>query len=276
MKLFTFGDSWTEGVGGDLKEEYETNIAEERTKIRHKYCWPKWLAEYLGGIEFENNGIGACSNKTIFDAVAHNLHNNIINKDDLVIIMWSSSLRDSPPFFPSENQWHAWQELHLQKMHLYEHVFKKILTNTNDIHRDIKKQYTEYYIENIYTDVYYDIINQNYILYLQYMLEEIGVRYVFCDAFDLMIRKDIIKEVDKTNLIKKENYWGFKNITFRDFLSSTNRKDVWEDNLLWSKINPGKHPNKNGYKIIAKELYDFIICNNILNTKLKSITKKIL
>ena len=28
MTLFTFGDSWTEGVGADLEEELKTNVFE--------------------------------------------------------------------------------------------------------------------------------------------------------------------------------------------------------------------------------------------------------
>ncbi len=45
MTLFTFGDSWTEGVGADLEEELKTNVFEERTKIRHTLCW---------GINYQN------------------------------------------------------------------------------------------------------------------------------------------------------------------------------------------------------------------------------
>ena len=44
MKLFTFGDSWTEGVGGNIEDEYTTDIPEQKTIIRQKYCWPKHLS----------------------------------------------------------------------------------------------------------------------------------------------------------------------------------------------------------------------------------------
>ena len=39
MRLFTYGDSWTEGVGGNISEEEKTDVPEERTIIRHKYCY---------------------------------------------------------------------------------------------------------------------------------------------------------------------------------------------------------------------------------------------
>jgi hypothetical protein len=52
--------------------------------------------------------------------------------------------------------------------------------------------------------------------------------------------------------------------TLKDVLGVLDRSDVWEDNMLWTDATIGKHPNKNGYKIIADEMYDFIINNNLL------------
>ena len=66
MKLFTYGDSWTEGVGGNVSEEWATDIPEEKTNIRQKYCWPKHLSDLLK-CEVKNNGVGAFSNNTIFN-----------------------------------------------------------------------------------------------------------------------------------------------------------------------------------------------------------------
>ena len=37
MKLFTYGDSWTEGVGGNIEEELTTEIPEERTYYNKIY-----------------------------------------------------------------------------------------------------------------------------------------------------------------------------------------------------------------------------------------------
>ena len=68
MKLFTYGDSWTEGVGGNVEEELTTEIPEERTNIRQKYCWPKHLSELLN-CEVKNNGVGAFSNNAIFNSI---------------------------------------------------------------------------------------------------------------------------------------------------------------------------------------------------------------
>ncbi len=273
MKLFTFGDSWTEGVGANLKEELQTDIPEERTKIRQKYSWPTHLSNLLC-VDLQNYGIGGSSNKRIFDLACHNIHNQIISKDDFVIVMWSSSLRDGVPFFPTENLWHFWGEKYMNKSHIY----KSALANVKSVdpHKNLKGEYQEYFIENLFTDVYYNIINQNYILYLQYMFEKIGIRYVFCDAFDIMIKMGSYYEDNKTHLINKNHYWGFGDKTFRKFLAEKNRKDIWENNKLWLDDVAGIHPNKNGYKIIADELYSFIKEKDLLNYDTKKIEKKII
>ena len=92
MKLFTFGDSWTEGVGGDREEEYTTNVPIEITNIRHKYAWPTHLSKLLN-IEVENLGAGGSSNNTIFNAISFKLRNGFITNKDFVVIMWTQPAR---------------------------------------------------------------------------------------------------------------------------------------------------------------------------------------
>jgi hypothetical protein len=269
MKLFAYGDSWTEGVGGNSEEEKTTEIPEERTVIRHKYCWPKQLSELLG-CDFQNDGVGAFSNNAIFNALCYKLKNNLIKQEDLVVVMWSSSLRDSLPFFPGDHSFSIWGERYKSKKHLYKYIFDGG-NNLNPDYGRIEKDFRDYYITNLFTDTYHDIINQNYILYLQFVLKNLGIRYLFCDAFDIMIRKDIVGEVDKTALIENKNYWGYKEKTFADFLINLKRKDVWEDGNYWTDSTAGKHPSGLGYKMIAEELYRFISDNNLLQqTRIKS------
>jgi hypothetical protein len=262
MKLFTYGDSWTEGVGGDIEEEKNTNVPEERTSIRHKYCWPKHLSDLLE-CDFQNYGVGGFSNKAIFDTIHHNLKNGVINQDDFVVIMWSSSLRDPLPFFPDENDFFIWGKRYKSKNHILKYIFGGDRFNLSNFSR-FEKDYVDYYVTNLYTDTYYDIVNQNYILYLQFMFKQMGIRYVFCDAFDTMVNDNIIDNIDKTNLIDKSHYWGYKHRTMADLLIDTKRKDVWEDGNHWTENTIGKHPNNNGYKLIADELYRFITDNNLL------------
>jgi lysophospholipase L1-like esterase len=262
MKLFTYGDSWTEGVGGNTEDEYSTDNLEERTNIRQKYCWPKHLSELLK-CEVKNNGVGAFSNNAIFNAVSYQLKNEIITQDDFVVIMWSSSLRDSLPFFPTEDDFFIWGKRYKSKEHLLKYIFDGVNSDNINYNR-AEKNFRDYYIGNLFNDTYYDIVNQNYILHLQFIFKELGIRYLFCDAFDIMINKNIHKLVDKTHLIDDNRYWGYRSKTMANLLIDTNRKDVWEDNNHWVDTTAGKHPSSNGYKLIAHELYEFISQGNLL------------
>lgn len=74
MKIYTYGDSWTEGVGGNRTEEDSTNILEEKTNIRHRYAWPTQLSKLLK-LDLQNDGVGGFSNNAIFNAVSFKLKN---------------------------------------------------------------------------------------------------------------------------------------------------------------------------------------------------------
>jgi len=263
MKLFTFGDSWTEGVGSNRKEEYTTDNPEEKTIIRQKYSWPSYLAKLLS-IDVKNNGVGASCNNSIFNFICKHLKSNIIKQNDLVIIMWSSPLRDELPFFPSENNFTIWGERYKSKKHIYDSIDEINPIDDDLNYLRLNKDFKDYYLNNLFNDSYYHNISQNYILYLQFMFKELGINYVFCDAFDNIIYNNINKDIDKTNLIDSVHYWGYKETTFADYLINLKRKDVWEDENYWIDKTVGKHPSGVGYELIAKELYNFIIKNNLL------------
>jgi lysophospholipase L1-like esterase len=262
MKLFTFGDSWTEGVGGNRKYEDSTDNPEQKTTIRQNYCWPKHLSELLK-CEVVNLGVGAFSNNTIFNSICYQLKNKIITQDDFVVIMWSSSLRDQLPFFTNEDSLHIWGERYKSKQHLIKYIFDGINGNNINYNR-AEKDFRDYYITNLFNESYYDIINQNYILHLQFIFKQMGIRYLFCDAFDNMIGKTVISEIDNSNLIDNNRYWGYREKTFADFLIDLKRRDVWEDNNYWSQSTTGKHPSNIGYQLIAEELYKFILNSNLM------------
>jgi lysophospholipase L1-like esterase len=262
MKLFTFGDSWTEGVGGNRKYEDSTDNPEQKTTIRKNYGWPKHLSELLK-CEVNNYGVGAFSNNAIFNAISYKLKNEIITQDDFVVIMWSSSLRDPLPFFSTEDDFFIWGKRYKSKQHLLKYIFDGVISDNVNYNR-AEKNFRDYYIGNLFSDTYYDIVNQNYILHLQFLFNEMGIKYLFCDAFDSMINKNIDALVDKTDLIESGRYWGYRNKTMANLLIDTNRKDVWEDGNNWTNTTAGKHPNNNGYKLIAEELYKFISENNLL------------
>lgn len=266
MKLFAFGDSWTEGVGCDLPKERKITDDQAKTIFRNELSWPKHLSKLLN-VDVENYGEGASSNKRIFENISQILKTSRITNGDLVVIMWSSSLRDDLPYFP-ENEWHIWGNRFKEKKHIF-HTFLNKKHSTNPQYNESLGSYKLFFMENLFSNIYYDYVNQNYIMFLQFMFESMGIRYVFCDAFDSMVSSDINSEINKTELINSNNYWGFKEKTIRDFLLLHEEKNVWEDFIPWGDSS-GKHPNKVGYKLIAEELYRFINDSGILTQPLKN------
>lgn len=93
-KLWVFGDSFTEGWDSSMYYSKEV-LPKWRSKyIDWKGYIPKVFNEFLAdklGIETINCGIGGADNYTIFHTIIKNLEK--INKDDIVIIGWSSVLR---------------------------------------------------------------------------------------------------------------------------------------------------------------------------------------
>jgi lysophospholipase L1-like esterase len=122
-----------------------------------------------------------------------------------------------------------------------------------------------FYATQLFNQNYYNIVNQNYIIFLQRLFEHYNIIYVMADAFDSMVI-DVNKDDDKAHHINNNLYWNFSLKTFKDYLSNLKDTSVWEDNFPFED-KPGKHPSILGYKRIAEELYRFINSNNILNKK---------
>jgi hypothetical protein len=116
MRLHGYGDSWTEGQG-------TTNEVNEWKK----YSWVKLVSDRLG-ISSINNGISGNSNLNIFNKVIDDLIEGKIKENDIVVIMWSSSLRDLVPFLP-KNEWVSWSVKHLIE---YPHKFVESYQSENE------------------------------------------------------------------------------------------------------------------------------------------------
>lgn len=254
MKLFTYGDSWTEGQGVNVIKEELIDNREERKKFRNDRSWPIKLSSLLE-ITHQNQSISGVNNNFIFNEIINDIKSGVVNSGDLIIIMWSSSLRDDVPFFPIK-EWHTWGINYITQTHKKKWFINKDLTK-NPTYNDFLINFKEFFIDELFTQDYYNIVNQNYILFIQKLCDYYHINYVFCDAFDKMI--DNIKlENDKTNLINKNPYWGFGEKTFKNFLIDTDNPKVWETPQYNILNVPGMHPSELGYELIANELFLFI------------------
>lgn len=256
MNLYAFGDSWTAGQGVNPKIENSADSIEERRIFRNSKSWPKYLSNLLN-VESYNKSVTGCSNNDIFKSVVESIKTNEIKSGDLIIIMWSSTLRDQVSFFP-ENEWHIWGENYITPKHRDKWFIKNEKSFTkNPTYNNFLIEFKQFFISELYNERYYNIINQNYILFIQKLCEYYKINYLFCDAFDKMINN--VDEVDdKTDFINKKSYWNFSTKTFKDFLIETNDKLMWESPQYSIFEVPGMHPSELGYKTISNELYSYI------------------
>ena len=258
MKLHAFGDSWTEGEGTNWPIEQSFKDRKQLQLFRNESSWVNTLANKLG-LEPVNNGWSGKANNVIFNEVINDLRNGKIHKDDFVVIMWSSSLRDYVPFLP-KGEWISWGQMELAAL---PHKFTESYTYGDEKFNNFLAEYKKFFLGNLFTQNYYNIINQNYIIYLQHMLNEYGVKYIMCDAFDLMIQ-NLDKKDDNTYLINKSTYWGFANESLELWLIKNFKgEDVWEKKIP-NPMKVAQHPNEAGYQLISQELYNYIVKNNII------------
>jgi lysophospholipase L1-like esterase len=272
MKLFAYGDSWTEGNGVNYRHEELIKEGGERKNFRNNRSWPKVLSD-LTGLDHQNQSIAGINNNTIFNRVIDDIKAKTVKEGDLIIVMWSSSLRDDVPFFPT-GEWHVWGSNYISEKHKKRwFVLNDTVLTKNPSYNDFLINFKELYIDELFTQDYYNIINQNYIIFLQELFNFYRINYIFCDAFDLMV--DSIKpEADKTHLINKKCYWESGKKTFQSFLIDTGDRLVWEEPKYDIREIPGMHPSESGYRLIAEEIYRFIDQNRNDIIRYDNTTKK--
>jgi hypothetical protein len=253
MILHAYGDSWTEGEGCNLEKE-KTLKNQELIIYRNKQSWVKTLADSLD-INWINNGKSGNPNSVIFNSIIDDVTNGRVKKGDLVGIMWSSSLRDYAAFLPRQ-QWVSWSIKHLISR---PDKFINSYQSSNETYDAFLREYKNFFLEKLFNQNYYNIVNQNYIIFLQRLLEFYDIKYFMVDAFDKMVSTSNMNKSDNyLDLINTKKYWEFHTTSMREYLEKTNT-DCFEDT-----DEPGKHPNSFGYNLISQELYNYIIKNNII------------
>ena len=173
MKLHAYGDSWTEGEGSIVDIEKTIIDRDGKRLFRNKYAWPKQLADKLQ-IPHHNNGISGNANNKIFNQIVSDVQDCIIKSDDLVVIMWSSSLRDYVPFLP-KGEWVSWSVKHLIES---PEKFINSYRSNNETYNQFLIDYKNYFILNLFNQNYYNIVNQNYIIFLQQMFKFYNIKYL--------------------------------------------------------------------------------------------------
>jgi hypothetical protein len=261
MRVISYGDSWTEGTGADLvREEPLYDFSDKLREFRIHKSYTYHLSNLLN-CDFVNNGKDGCSNNSIFNDVVNDIKTNKITSSDIVIIAWSSTLRDSVPFFPND-EWHIWGNDWLSGTN--KKAFLNYNLSNNKSYNDFLINYKTFFIGRLFNQNYYNIINQNYIIFLQELFNHYKINYIFCDAFDYMIHN--VKSYDsKLKLISTNRYWGFCKKTFRSFLIEKNDDKLWETQTKPNESYSGQHPSELGYKLIANELFNFIKINKMCN-----------
>lgn len=255
MILHAYGDSWTEGEGCDL--EIESTLKNQELIIyRNQNSWVKLLADKLN-LQWINNGKSGNPNSVIFNSIIDDVTNDRIKKGDLVIVLWSSSLRDYAAFLPRQ-QWVSWSVKHLVNL---PEKFINSYKSHNETYDSFLREYKSFFLDNLFNQNYYNIVNQNYIIFLQKLFEFYGIKYVMADAFDMMV-VDPNEKDDVSDMIKTKHYWEYRKKTMRDFLQET-KLDCFEDIKMVSK-NPAQHPNVLGYNLISVEFNNYIVKNNII------------
>lgn len=289
--LIAFGDSFTVGDGSKRELIAELNSTLKQTfnnsdkksiisairAIKHQYSWPSVLASKLQLTPI-NKGETGSSNFKIFNSVFRYLANNTVTSNDLVCIMWSSSLRDYLPFMPgiltSSSPiglgWSVKEVFQKDKptfkakedffAHYDGFVKNKTESEIEFLKEDLSpffREFAEEYLLDLYDENYYRIVNQNYIIILQEYFKRRGIQYVMMDAFESMTNfgfsEDLLSKVDTSR------YYGFNETTLWDFLNSFEDSSLFEDESITYNPDGHKlHPSEFGYKRIAEKLYEFL------------------
>lgn len=272
-RLICFGDSFTEGEGAWLEKTVEiekqyNEPSEGRLKVaefNYNYSWPKVLGDSMG-IKAENYGSCGASNNHIFNSIFEFDRTGKILDDALIVVMWSSAIRDKLPFFPklfSDNGpiglgWSFNELAEDFASETFSMRYYKNINNKDYIEEKLlpfMKGYFKKYTVNCYDSSLYNTFNFNYVYFLQEFFKSQGVSYIFIDAFESMNSFD--PKDKKWDLIDKTKYWKFGESTAWDYINNIGG-DVFE-NLELSFNPPGQkcHPNRHGYRLIAEELFRF-------------------
>ena len=282
MKIYSFGDSFTQGLGTDRTTEHALlgghpkwdTMTDEQKNIQRTKVAKFWIENSFTHMlanklecEYSNFGHNGSRNMDIVEMMM--THSHYFKKGDLVLIGWTSSLRDRIPFWPKQikYKWIAPSQ-RVKNNHLlpeakgaqnvgtsaesFLHDFKeepnKELKNGKEIH-EFFKTFTKSWLVEGYQEKYYHLYNEQLIYFVQKFLEYHGVKYIMFNAFEPMLQSE-------STLINYKYYW------------TEGKESIWSltqhnEDLLelsgWNtfeKYTP-RHPSKMGHELFTQQLYKF-------------------
>ena len=277
--IHCFGDSWVQGIGSEvdpgkgrlsMNDRYNNH---DWTKTYEEYSWPGQLYRFLNKkIKVKNYGMAGASNQDIYSKVIESIWKGDLKKGDFAIVSLSSIIRQPLPFFlvkddynDNDDDLNGYINYSYSCLSDYINGFKSelhwidIIKNKN-IKNATSKIYKDYVVNRLNYNFLYEVSMQ-YICNLQIYFEELGIDYIFLNAFENNISKDV-KFYDQ---IKKDK-WILFDYTLQEYLldnavnfDKSKGYTVWEDDMIQVEPNQdGPHPNRIGYKIIAELIYEKI------------------
>ena len=274
MKLYSFGESFTQGLGTDRKTEHTLmgkdgdwdNWSEEKKNIQRTKVSKLWIENSFTHMfanklkcQYKNFGHNGSTNMDIVEMIMK--HSHLFEKGDLIIIGWTSSLRDKIPFWPRQVKY-KWIAPSQQVKNNFllpntrgaqsigEHTeeFNEELKNEKEIHEFFAK-FTKGWLVEGYREEYYDLYNEQIIYFVQKFLDYNKLKYIMFNAFEPMLQS-------KSSLIDYKYYW------------TEGKESLWsltkhnEDLLelqgwnVYEKHTP-RHPSKLGHELFTQQLYKF-------------------
>jgi len=265
MNLYSFGDSFTMGLGMDRKFEeshmgehpnWDTMNDEQKSKQRsivanfwEENCFTKLLSDKLNPNFFKNHAVAGCSNLDIVNSIVTNSFK--FQPNDIVLVGWSSSLRDKLTFWP-DNPIKWMSSSKIQATHDMEIKQQAVVFDTQEFKKEqdtLKKFWKEFpkkWFIHPHYDEYYHIFNTQILYFTQELLNYFKVRYIFFNAFEPMLQR-------KEQTIDMSKYWKGGDESIWSYTKH-------DDDLLELKgytKNVIRHPSKKGHEYFTESLYKF-------------------
>ena len=274
--IHCFGDSWVQGIGTEWEPGKGRMSMEDRydnfdwEKTREEYSWPGQLNELLDKkVKVKNYGIAGNSNEQIYKNVVEKIWEGSIQKEDFVIVSLSSIIRQPLPFLIARNEYDDEITGYINYSNACFSFYKKGHDNSvhwldtienKKIKKATKRAYMDYLVNRFDYDFLYEM-NMNYICNLQIYFEELGVDYVFVNAFE----NNISKNIKFYNQIKQEK-WILFDYSLQEYLVDKEKEfdtskgySLWEDDMMGTEPNQdGPHPNRIGHRMIAELIHENI------------------